>query len=349
MFTISLCMIIKDEESVLDRVLSCAKKFADEIIIVDTGSKDNSVNIAKKYTNNIFYFKWTDNFSDARNFSFSKATKDYIMWLDADDLITDAEIEKILNLKRSNKDIPMYLFKYSVAFENNIPTFYFYRERLLKRELNFKWQGFIHEVIPLVHDAKYVDINIEHRKIKEGNRKRNLNIYRNAKNKGILFTPRDTYYYARELYYNAYYKSSLRELKKFLNCESIYPPNFIEATILINNIYLHLNDISHAKKYLLNALKNNTPTAQLACAIGNVFLLEKKYEQAKFWYETAMQIKEIKIGFCEADYNEFIPHLQLSIIYYNLNNIPLSKYHHEKAKKLKPNHPAILNNDKFFS
>ena len=111
MFTISVCMIIKDEEKTLNRILSAIKKFADEIVIVDTGSKDNSIEIARKYTDKIFHFIWIDNFGEARNFSFSKATKDYIMWLDADDVIKDSEIEKILKLKQSNKDIDMYLFK----------------------------------------------------------------------------------------------------------------------------------------------------------------------------------------------------------------------------------------------
>ena len=98
MFTISLCMIIKNEEEVLHRVLSCAKKFADEIIIVDTGSTDNSISIAKKYTNKIYNFTWVNNFSKARNFSFSKATKDYIMWLDADDYIAENEITNLISL-----------------------------------------------------------------------------------------------------------------------------------------------------------------------------------------------------------------------------------------------------------
>ena len=52
MFTLSVCMIVRDEEKTLDRILKCANQFADEIIIVDTGSKDNTVRIAEKYTDN---------------------------------------------------------------------------------------------------------------------------------------------------------------------------------------------------------------------------------------------------------------------------------------------------------
>ena len=76
------------------------EQIADEIIIVDTGSTDNTKKIASKFTNKIYDFRWCYDFSKARNFSFSKATKDYIMWLDADDVILQEDIEKVLNLKK---------------------------------------------------------------------------------------------------------------------------------------------------------------------------------------------------------------------------------------------------------
>ena len=84
-------MIVKDESAVLERALNCAKQLADEIVIVDTGSKDNTKQIAQKFTDKVFDFVWQDDFSAARNFSFSKATCDYQMWLDADDVISEIE------------------------------------------------------------------------------------------------------------------------------------------------------------------------------------------------------------------------------------------------------------------
>lgn len=95
MVTISLCMILKNEEKVLSRCLESAADLVDEIIIVDTGSTDRTKEIASAYTSKIYSYPWTDNFSDARNFSFSKATMDYCMWLDADDIIESSEKRKI--------------------------------------------------------------------------------------------------------------------------------------------------------------------------------------------------------------------------------------------------------------
>ena len=92
MITISLCMIVKNEEETLERCLDGIKDVVDEIIIVDTGSKERTKNIAKRYTDKIYDFEWINDFSAARNFSYSKAKMDYQMWLDADDVLFDKEI-----------------------------------------------------------------------------------------------------------------------------------------------------------------------------------------------------------------------------------------------------------------
>ena len=74
MVSISLCMIVKNEESILERCLDSLHGLMDEIIIVDTGSTDNTKQVALKYTNQVYDFSWCDDFAAARNFSFSKAT-----------------------------------------------------------------------------------------------------------------------------------------------------------------------------------------------------------------------------------------------------------------------------------
>ena len=102
--TLSLCMIVKNEEDVIGRCLECVSDIFDEIIVVDTGSEDKTRDIVKKYTKNLYYFKWIEDFAAARNYAFSKATKDYIMWLDADDIILDKDKEKITEILEEISD-----------------------------------------------------------------------------------------------------------------------------------------------------------------------------------------------------------------------------------------------------
>ena len=201
MKTLSLCMIVKNEEKTLARVLDCAVQFADEIIIVDTGSSDNTKAIANKYTTQVYDFVWQDDFSKARNFSFSKATSDYIMWLDADDVLPQKTIKKINHLKDHIANYDVVMLPYQIAFdENNNCTFSYYRERIVKNHSNFYFNDPIHESITPSGNIVYLNAPIEHRKLNNTQPKRNLNIYKNLIKKGITFTPRQQFYYANELY-----------------------------------------------------------------------------------------------------------------------------------------------------
>lgn len=89
--TISLCMIVKNEEAHIARCLDSVAELVDEIIIVDTGSTDRTVEIVSEYTSLVYLYPWRDDFSEARNHSFSKASMDYCMWMDADDILEESE------------------------------------------------------------------------------------------------------------------------------------------------------------------------------------------------------------------------------------------------------------------
>ena len=126
-------MIVKNEEDVLARALTCAKKFADEIIVADTGSTDKTVNIAKSFGSKVYIYEWTDDFSAARNFAFEKATCDYVMWLDADDAISGDNCQKIIALKPLLDKADIWYMKYATAFDKDgKPTFEYWRERVFR-------------------------------------------------------------------------------------------------------------------------------------------------------------------------------------------------------------------------
>jgi glycosyltransferase involved in cell wall biosynthesis len=105
---ISVCMIVKDEEQFLDNCLQSVKDIADEIIIIDTGSKDNTVNIARKYTDKIYFHPWKDSFSEARNHYFDYAKGDWIFQIDADEELVKDDIPVLLDaIKNPNIDTIM--------------------------------------------------------------------------------------------------------------------------------------------------------------------------------------------------------------------------------------------------
>ena len=86
--TLSVCMIVCNEEKMLPRCLKSVEGIADELIVVDTGSVDNTLGVAKDFGANVFEFQWCDDFSAARNESIRHATGEWIFQMDAENLLS---------------------------------------------------------------------------------------------------------------------------------------------------------------------------------------------------------------------------------------------------------------------
>ena len=216
MISIGLCMIVKNEEAVLRRILTPMSKLVDKIYICDTGSVDKTKEIAREFTDEVYDFLWNDDFSAARNFITEKADTDYWMWLDADDVITPENQEKLLRLKESmDSDTDVVMMDYAVGFDEwDHVTFSYYRERIMKTFRNFRWQGRVHETVVPAGNILYSDVVIEHRKIKAGESFRNLHIYEQMIDSGEKMEPRHFFYYGRELFYHKQYEYAILILKK---------------------------------------------------------------------------------------------------------------------------------------
>lgn len=140
--TISLCMIVKNEEEFLKRCLISVKDIVDEIIIVDTGSTDSTIEIAREFNSKIYHFEWNGDFAAARNYSIKHAKSDYILILDADEYLD--ENSKIINRNLgSGKDY------YIVNIKNHLDSQIFTHQaiRVFKNNRDFFYKGKIHEHI----------------------------------------------------------------------------------------------------------------------------------------------------------------------------------------------------------
>ncbi len=352
MIKLSLCMIVKNEQDCLARALDCVTSFADEIIIVDTGSTDKTKEIARKYTDKVFDFVWCDDFSAARNFSFSKATGDYLMWLDADDVIPTEEQEKIIKLKEKigeNYSPNVIMCKYIGALnQDGTPAFYYFRERILKNGVGFTWAEPVHECIAPFGEIVREDICIYHKKVHPAPKGRNLKIYRKLEKKGYPLSARALYYYGRELYYNGIYKKAIRILNDFLDTKDGWLENKIDACFILSRVYLSLNDKENAKLSLLRAFVFAPPRPKTACMLGELFKAEFDYKAAKFWYKVALNTQDSDYGWIETKFSTFTPAIELCVCCYNLGEKEEAKYYHEMSKSFNPNSPAVLYNEKFF-
>lgn len=349
----TLCMIVKNEEKYIDNCLKSIHDIVDEIIIVDTGSTDNTKSICKKYTDKIYDYEWDNDFSNARNFSFSKSTNEYIMWLDADDILMEQDRIKLKKLKLELNNIPQNSISmiYNYAFnKDNKPTLTFKRNRIVRKSSNIKWIGFVHEVLDLNIEESYnSDIVITHTR-NHSNTNRNLIIFEDKINNNVKFNQRDTLYYAKELFYNDRYSDAIIQFKKYLNGNG-WIEDKIDSLIKISECYKRLNyNNDKIREPLFETFKLTHPRAEALYRIANSYITEKRYYEAIFYLESILINKPPKncFGFLNLDMWEFLPNLQLCSLYYKIGNLQKSMYHHSICIKLRPTHDSVKYNDIFF-
>ena len=219
MATISLCMIVKDEERTLPRCLKSAAGLVDEMVIVDTGSTDATRAVALSYTDRVYDFPWRDDFAAARNFAFSKGRMEYLMWLDADDVLLPADREAFLDLKRGlSPDVDVVMMPYHSGLDGaGRPVFTCYRERVVRNLGRDLWEGVVHEAIAPFGRVIWSKAAVTLKKAGAGDPDLNLRIYEKKLARGEAFSPRERFYYARELLDHRRYGPAEAELEAFLD------------------------------------------------------------------------------------------------------------------------------------
>lgn len=352
MITISLCMIVKNENDVIGRCLDSVKDIADEIIVVDTGSTDNTKKIVKTFTDKIYDFKWIDDFSAARNYAYSMAKMDYILWLDADDIILEDDRKNLIQLKANlSKKVDIVMMKYNVGFDKNGNiTLSYFRERLSKRTNNYKWMEPIHEYLEISGNIINSNICITHKKEHPAIKGRNLSIYEKLISNGKKLTTRGLNYYARELYYNGEYDKAIEYFNEFLDTEKGWIEDNISACFNLSKCYGYKNDNKKMLKSLLRSFEYDTPRAEICCEIGEYYFEMKNYKKAIFWYKLVFELEEPKDswGFISHDYWGYIPNIQLCVCYDRIGNRDAAIKYNNKAAEYKTDDYSVNYNKKYF-
>lgn len=290
---LSVCMIVKNEESCLANCLESIKSIASEIIIVDTGSTDNTIKIAKQFGAKIFHFEWIDDFSAARNFSLSQATQVWSLVLDADEIISKIDLEKLRILlkgeqkayvfstrnyvkTRDAEGVNINIGEYKDEEKNYVGWCRSDKVRLFPTNKNIKFSGQVHELVEqsineLELETELCDIPIHH--------------------------------YSK-------FNSSKNELYLKLGKEKALTTNDEKALYELGTQYMVLNNYDESIVIWRKLLEHNPKNVDALSHLGTVFNLLEDYKQAEQKFKESIAIKETEyavkhLGICYAKQHKY--------------------------------------------
>lgn len=336
MITISLCMIVKNEQKVLARCLDSLEGLYDEAIIVDTGSTDETKEIARKYTDKIYDFTWVNDFSAARNFAMSKATCDYIYMADADEVLDAENRARFFLLKKAMlEEIEIVQMKYCNQLSHST-VYNFdneYRPKLYKRQRQFTFIDPIHEVVrldPVVYDS---DIEIIHMP-QSLHSQRDIKIFENAIERDGRLSSRLIPMYAKELLICGEKEDFENALPFFRGlyeeADNVSEEDMKAVYIILAKIYLERMDAVGLMTYALKEMIGE-PSSELCYMLGSFYEKSKDLSEAAMWYYNAAY--ETK-PYLVLDYGKKMPIEALIRVSALLNNASDEEYFRNELKKL---------------
>ena len=298
MNTISACLICKNEINNLGVLLTQdLLPVLEEVIVVDTGSTDGTFellqNLATKHQNlKVSTFKWVDNFSAARNFSFSLGTQDWILFIDADDRVDANTLKHFKESVLDDPNVDAWLLEYVYStHQDGSPQSTLSRERFLRRSKNPTWCGAIHEYVDInaMRQRNYAGLKIIHnRKGKTFEVGRNLRILE----KEYVKNPNDArtaYYYGKELFDNIDNRG-IEVLERYLQLPWKYWDDECNARARLSRAYLHLKRHGDAIRVAneIYHIDGSRDRAEFYWIYGAVEKDLRNYSRAIKWFELCL-------------------------------------------------------------
>jgi tetratricopeptide (TPR) repeat protein len=248
-------------------------------------------------------------------------------------------------------DTDTVMVKYNIAFdETGKPTFSYFRERIVRRGPFALWQGAIHEVIAPFGKILHLDAAVTHKRKGQADPKRNLNMFERMLERGTVFSPREQFYYARELFYNARFEDGANMFQKFLDDGLGWVENNIEACRMQAQCLQKLERTEDALRALIRSFEYDAPRAEICCELGAYYFSKSLFAKAALWYKTALLCPrdETGGGFVLIDCYGYLPLMQLCVCYDHMGLYAEAEAVNEAAGKIRPQSAAYLYNKNYF-
>lgn len=334
---ISLCMIVKNEAAMLQQSLGQLSRYVDDLIVVDTGSTDGTKAIAQSFTAKVYDFVWCDDFSVARNFSLSKASHDWVLVVDADEVVLDFNEPNIRNLIASPDPVVGRIKLINILTDSLGEKRTSERiTRLFNRQF-FHYEGSIHEQIFPNDGQPYaavpVAVTVEHRGYTQEVLERTGKVTRNIilLKQALLQQPDDTYLlyqlgktYALGKDFKAAVVAFARALALPLNYALEYAADLVEAYG-----YALLNSGNYSQALCLESYgQYYAGSPDYLFLLGLVYMNNSRFSQAIEFFLRCVGNKPGKT----AGINSWLPHYNIAVIYECLGHTTKAAYYYRKSR-----------------
>jgi len=329
-------MIVKNEESNLETCLKNVQPFVDQIVVVDTGSSDQTKEIAYQFTNDVYDFVWCDDFSKARNFSLDQATNDWVLILDADEVVVDFDKNACVKSINEHPNQVGRIKRINPFESNGMIQKYIERVNRVFNKNFYQYEGKIHEQIvrkdQKPYDTFLIDLSANHigymkEVVKTTNKlKRNIEML----TKAIESTPTDPYLhyqigksYYMEHTYNEAYSSFKRALEIGVDFTLEYTKDLIESfgyTLIQCQKYSEALEISQYEIYYANSPNYNF-------LMGLIYMNNGAFHQAIEFFKKCIGSIEGSIE----GINSYQPNYNIGVIYEVLGAHHQALYYYAQA------------------
>ncbi len=301
---LTACLIIKNEEKHIGSCLKKLPKFIDEIVVVDTGSTDKTLEILKDFDVSIYHFDWCDDFSKARNFATSKAKNDWVLVLDADEYIYDFDEKYILNFIKSDNDTMVGQIKIKSFIGDGTDFSYSNVSRIYNKNY-YHFVSKLHEFLTVSKmgyklETTTLPLAVDHYgyTTEDINTKGKADFYINILNKQleVSFEPYYVYHLA-VCYSNIFeYEKCLTEIDKIIDLPAVISSTYFNKVVSLKiKALLSLEKIDKAlemEKYFDNCRDNDSYLYMLAL----VYRYVNQSEDALNIYEYLYQKEDLQIN-----------------------------------------------------
>ncbi|MEN6462995.1 MAG: glycosyltransferase [Syntrophomonas sp.] len=332
---LSLTMIVKDEESCIRRCLDSVIDLVDEMVIVDTGSTDKTIEICQSYKAKVFTWAWNNNFADARNFGLDKVTRDWVLWLDADEEVGRENREQLNNQALfDNYDalsVPLINFYGKKVDDDEIVQIA--QPRFFRNHMGFRFENKIHEWLNISsayeqYRVGFLDIKIYHygyldTQVEDKQKYlRNVNLLLQELNeeKNHAWTH---YYLAMEYYrrkkFNAAFEHVNQSITLFIREGTIPPPSMLYS--LKYSILIQTGSWEGAWPGIKSAVQMFPDFVDLKFYMGVILYNKHMYPEAIDCFKECIQLGEDNLNYLSIKgLGSFRAWFYIGLCYEKINN-----------------------------